>query len=37
MRISQQKIRIIAAATIRCVCKWKILSALMRLLAQRLA
>ena len=37
MRISQQKIRIIAAATIRCVGKWQILCAWMRLLAQRLA
>ena len=37
MKISQQKIRIIAAATIRCVCKWQILCAWMWLLAQRLA
>jgi hypothetical protein len=37
MRISQQKIRIIEAATIRCVCKWQILCALMPLLAQCLA
>jgi len=37
MRISQQKIRIIAAAAIRSVCKWQMLCALMRLLAQRLA
>ena len=37
MRISQQKIRIIAAETILCVCKWQILCALMWLLAQRLA
>ncbi len=37
MRISQQKIRIIAAAAIRSVCKWQILCAWMRLFAQRLA